>query len=276
MASKLPPILLRLSYQKAAEDYLRSLPLDHFMEATAQATQRAITLASFALVHARRPDVQVFNELLVQYPLRGEERLGQVVPDNMVVVWPESIQAEGSYDLPFQPVGPFWTLEYVSQHSRRKDYDVSMRKYERLKIPYYLVFYPDGQELTLFRYGSRKYVTVKPNDKGRLAISELEMEVALVDGWARFWHRGELLPLPADLQRDLEAARRRLRQATRRAKALQQRADAETQRADELQARVEAVNQAKLNLEREVAQLRAALAESKARPRRNGSTNRGG
>ena len=276
MAGQLPPILLRLTYQKAAEEYLRSLPLEHFMEATAQATQRKITLESFDLVHARRPDVQVFNELLVQYPVRGQEQLGQVVPDNMVVIWPEPIQAEGSFDLPFQPVGPFWMFEYVSQHSRRKDYDTNLRKYERLKVPYYLIFYPDGQELTLFRYGSRRYVTVKPNPEGRFAISDLEMEVALLDGWVRFWYRGELLPLPADLQRDLDETRRRLRRVTRRATALRHRAEAEAQRAEAEAQRAEAERQARLSAEQELARLQAQIAEMQARQRGNGSTNRGG
>jgi hypothetical protein len=142
-------------------------------------------------------------------------------------------------------------------------------------VPYYLVFYPDGQELTLFRYGSRRYVTVRPNRAGRFAIPELEMEVALLDGWVRFWYQGELLPLPADLLRDLEDTRRELRQATRRANALQQRAEAEAQRAEAEAQRAEAEHQARLTLEQELAQLRAALAEKQGRQRGNGPANRG-
>src|SRR5260370_31538107 len=117
----LPRAIIAVHYAEAAHDYLRSLPLEHFMEATAQATQRKITLESLDLVHARRPDVQVFNELLVQYPRPRRRKPGQVVPDNMVVVWPEPLDADGSYDLPLHPVGPFWMLEYVSNHNRRKD-----------------------------------------------------------------------------------------------------------------------------------------------------------
>lgn len=262
MASKLPPILMRLHYQKAAEEYLRNLPLTHFMEATAQATQRKITWDSLDLVHSRRSDVQVFNELLVQYPIRGEEQLGQVVPDNMVVVWSEPIKADTSYDLPFQPAGPFWVFEYVSQRSRRKDYDTSFHKYERLKIRYYLTFYPDGQELTLFRYGSRKYVSVKPDRNGHYAVPELEMEVALLDDWVRYWYQGELLPLPADLQHDLDQTRRQLQRSNRRVRTYQQRAEAEAQRA-------EAERQARIAAEQELAHLRARLAENQAR-RENG------
>ena len=43
---------MEILYYEAAQEYLRSLPLEHFMESTPQAHQREITLASLALVHA--------------------------------------------------------------------------------------------------------------------------------------------------------------------------------------------------------------------------------
>ena len=95
MSANLPPVLQAIAYEEEAQKYLRSLPLEHFMEATAQATQRKITLESLDLVQARRPDVHVFNELLVQYPLRGRRKLGQVVPDNMVVLTTERMRVTG-------------------------------------------------------------------------------------------------------------------------------------------------------------------------------------
>src|SRR5713101_5827810 len=145
-----PNVITRLRYEKEAEKYLRSLPPEHFMEAYAQGTQRKITLESMDLVHAARPDVQSFNEILVQYP-KSKGKIGQVVPDNMVVIHDEPLRVKGSYDLVFQPVGLFWVLEYVSKNTERKDYDDNMQKYERdLKVPYYLLFYPDNDELTLF------------------------------------------------------------------------------------------------------------------------------
>jgi Uma2 family endonuclease len=249
MASKLPLGLLQYAYAKAADDYLRSLPLEHFMESTPQAHQREITLESLALVKARRPEMQVFNELLVQFPIRGRRRPAQVVPDNMVVICKDPIDAVGSYDVPFQPVRPFWVFEYVSPSNKRKDYEDSFEKYERLKVPYYLVFYPDNQEVTLFHHQGERYVTKKPNRHGRLAIPELDMEVALLDNWVRYWHQGELLPLPADLQRDLDEARQQIAAATRLA-------DAE--------------RQGRLAVEQEVARLRAEL--ERLRSRRNGGT----
>ena len=237
--TNLPRAAIEVAYADAAQEYLRSLPLEHFMEATAQATQRRITLECLDLVSARRPAVQVFNELLVQYPRRGHKKPGQIVPDNMAVLHDEPIEADGSYDVPIQPVGPFWVMEYVSKHNNRKDYEKSFDKYEReLKVPYYLLFYPDNQELTLYRLKGRKYVSVKPNEDDRYAIPELDVEIALLDGWVRYWQEGKLLPLPAELQRDLDAA-------LRRAETAEQRAEQECA--------------ARLALEREVEQLRSQL-----------------
>lgn len=217
MTPSAPPGLdlgrIKVLYERAEQRYLRSLPLEHFMESTTQATQRKITVESFDLVHVSRPDVQCFNELLVQYPRPGEDpdEPGQVVPDNMVVIHPRPIVAEGSFMTPLQPVLPFLVIEYVSKASARKDSEVSYRKYEReLKVPYYLLFYPDADELTLFRLGEMHYSTVRPNPFGRYPIPELELEVALLGGWVRYWFRGELLPLPGDLLRERDNALQQL------------------------------------------------------------------
>ena len=240
MPTQVPRHLLHLKFYEAEQAYLRSLPLEHFMEATPQATQRKITLESFDLITAVRSDVHVFNELLVQYQRKGQERFGQVVPDNMVVIHAGPIKAEGSYNLPLEPAKPFMMLEYVSKNNKRKDYDDNMEKYERdIKAPYYLLFEPDAQELTLYRHTGRKYVSVKPNDQDRYAISELELEVALLDGWVRFWFRGELLPLPAELLRERDQARRRADTQQRRADTQQRRADAAEEENTRLRAEME-------------------------------------
>lgn len=206
--SSVPRALLEVRYYQAAQEYLRNLTDENHMEATAQAYQRKVTLESLDLVSARRPEVQVFNELLVQYPREGTRKPGQVVPDNMVVLHEQSLKVEGSYDVPLQPVPPFWVLEYVSKNNRRKDYENSMVKYEHeLKVPYYLLFVPDEQERTLYHHTGDRYVSVKPNDRGRCAIPELELELDILGGWVRYWFRGELLPLPADLLRSLDSER---------------------------------------------------------------------
>ena len=257
MSPSTPRKLLALSFAQAAADYARNLPLEHFMEATSQATQRKITLESLDLVHARRPEVQVFNELLVQYRRRGQREIVQVVPDNMVVIHPEPVMAEGSFDVPLQhPIKPFWMLEYVSRSNRRKDYEDSFTKYERdLKVPYYLMFYPEDQELTLYRHNGRKYVTVKPNALERRPIRELELEVGLLDGWARYWYQGTLLALPAELLRDLEAARRQ--------------SDEYRQRAEKAEQRAEQERQMRLALEQELERLRSQGNKRRDRPARD-------
>jgi Uma2 family endonuclease len=284
MDTSTPRRILAATFADAARDYLRSLPLEHFMEATSQANQRKITLESLDLIHARRPEVQVFNELLVQYRRGREKVIVQVVPDNMVVIHPEPIEAEGSFDVPLQlPAKPFCMLEYVSRSNRRKDYEDSFQKYERdLKVPYYLLFYPDAQELTLYRHNGRKYVSVKPNEQERYAIPELELEIGLRDDWARYWYRGELLPLPADLQRDLDEARRQIAEQRQRAEKSERRAeqfeqDAQRerqraaqseQRAAQSEQRAEQERQARLAAESELERLRAQLTKRRERPPR--------
>src|SRR5438552_1489905 len=264
MASTKPRALIAVSYEEYAREYLRSLPPEHFMEAIGQSTQRKITLESLDLLEARRPDVHVVSEMLVQYPRARQRRPGQVVPDNMVVLCDQPLKADSSYNLPLEPARPFWVLEYVSKNNKRKDYEDNFDKYEReLQVPYYLVFYPDDQELTLYRHDGKKYVSVKPNKHGHYPIPKLEMEVGLLDGWVRFWHKGQLLPLPADLERALEEAERRADEEKRRADEEGRRADEAGQRAADLQRRLE-------EAERELAQLRAATRANSTR-RANGS-----
>ncbi len=246
MSTHVPRAIQAVSYERWAQEYLRHLPPEHFMESTDQGTQRAITLASLALVEARRRDFHVFNELLVQYPRRGQRKPGQVVPDNMVVITEEPLEARNSYNVPLEPALPYWVLEYVSPTNPRKDYEDSFFKYEHdLKVPYYLLFNPSKGALILYRHNQRRYVVVKPNAAGRFPLRKLKLEVALLDGWVRFWYEGELLPLPAELQRELNAARRQAADA-------EQRAAAERQRADALQQRLTAA-------ERELAAARARL-----------------
>lgn len=201
-----PGPLLKVEYYEAAQAYLKSLPPEHFMEANPQGIQRAITLASLALVGLRRPDVHYYNEMLVQYRMKKGEKIRQVVPDNLIVLHDGELIVDGSYDLELQPALPFCTLEYVSKASERKDYDDNYDRYEQeLKVPYYLLFYPEDEELKLYRRGRSKYVSVKPNVDERYTIEEIETEVAILDGWVRYWFRGNLLSLPTELQLQVDA-----------------------------------------------------------------------
>jgi Uma2 family endonuclease len=212
-------------YERLANEYCRSLPLEHFMESQDQSKQREITLESLALVTAQWPEFQVFNELLILYPLSEKDlkKPTRVCPDNMVVVHDEPIVAKGSFNVPLQPVGPTLILEYVSSENKRKDYIDNRRRYaDDLQVPYYLLFKPEEQKLTVFRLSCKKYVAVKSNASGRLEIPPLRLEVAIHDRWVRFWYEGKLLPLPGDLmmERDaIKAENEKLKQEIERLKA---------------------------------------------------------
>lgn len=259
-------------YEKAARLYCATRPLEHFMEAIPVGRQREITLASLAVVKLRRPEVQVANELLVQYP--GNAHLGQVVPDNMIILREEPLTDGGSYNLPFEPAPPFMMLEYVSPSNPRKDYEGSFRKYEReLKVPYYLLFYPEQQDLRLYRHTEFAYEHVEPNVAGRLEVPELELEVGLLDGWLRYWFRGELIPLPADLQRRIDALQEQVLELVRHAQQAERRADRQKKRVAQEKQRAEQEKQRAEAAEAEVARLRAQLARTQGkkpagRPRR--------
>lgn len=246
MATEYPRALLEVHYEAAARGYMRRLPLEHFVEGMDQATQREITLESLALVKATRPDVQVFNEFLIQYPLPRRRRPGQVVPDNMVIVSDQPVLGKTSFNIPLETAFIFWVLEYVSKSNPRKDYQDSFRKYEQdLKVPYYLLYYPDVQELTLFHHNGSKYSSVPANGKSRHPIPELQLEVAILDGWVRYWYKGRLLPLPGELQQQLAKVQRQ--------------AKIQKRRADDLQRRLESEKQARQMAEDELARLRAQL-----------------
>ncbi len=238
-------------YDAAAHEYCRNLPLEHFMEALPQSTQREITLESLAVLRALRPDVQVFNELLIQYFYEGQLR--QVVPDNMVRLSRQNPVTQTSFAAELEAAQPFLVFEYVSPASHRKDYGQSFKKYEReLRVPYCLMFYPEKQDFRIHRHTGDGYERVPPNELGRHEIEELELEVALQKTWVRFWHRGELLPLPDELLRQFQQERGRAEQERGRAEQERGRAEQERGRADrEAALRVAA--------EAEIAQLRAML-----------------
>ena len=152
----------------------------------------------------------MFSELLILYPLTEADlkKPTRVCPDNMVVVHDEPIVAKGSFNVPRQPAGPTLILEYVSTENKRKDYVDNRRRYANdLQVPYYLLFEPEAQKLTVFRLSGKKYVAVKPNAAGRLEIPPLKLEVAIRDSWVRFWFEGELLPLPGEWVKERDEVR---------------------------------------------------------------------
>jgi hypothetical protein len=93
------------------------------------------------------------------------------------------------------------------RHSRKVQYD----QYEReLKVPYYIHFVPEAQDLTLFEFNQRKgkYDSVLPDESGVCAIPELDLTVKLFDGWVRFWWKGELLRTSTELKSEITALMR--------------------------------------------------------------------
>ncbi len=225
-------------YERAAQEYLDSLPPEHFMEATTQSIQREITLGSFSLLRRRIEDFQYFSELLVQDEL-ADGTLVQVVPDNMGILSDEPYHKRSSYCVKLEKVKPFWVLEYVSESNKRKDYEDSFRKYEDvLQVPYYLIFDPDKQDLRVHRYNGEGYVLMEPDMHGRVRIDQLDLEVGLLDGWLRFWHKGELLPLTPELEEELDRAKRSLEERDRQIAA----------QADLLQHKDEILNEQSLTL----------------------------
>ena len=159
MPTETPRILLRSAITRRPRSTCGSLPPEHFMEATPQATQRKITLESLDLVHARRPDVQVFNELLVQYPLPRRKKPGQVVPDNMVVIHAGADQSRGQLRRALA-TGPsvlgagVRVQEQQTQGLRRQHGQVRARA-ESAVLPAVL---PRRQEMTLYQHTGKRYV----------------------------------------------------------------------------------------------------------------------
>jgi len=260
--TRIPRLLRDAMYTRYAQEYLASLPMEHFMESRYQSTQREITTACLRQVKLSRPDIQIFSELLVQYPIRGERRPGQVVPDNMVVLHDTPIDYETYYATDLHPWPALWMLEYVSKNNQRKDYERNLAIYEQLRVPYYLIFYPDNQDLTLFRLNSRRtYRAVRPNDDDRVPLVELDLEMGLLDGWVRYWFRGELVPLTGELklllnQREQQLAEREQQLAERE----QQLADARQQLADRDRRLAE--------MERELARLQGTVPPADSSPSR--------
>ena len=147
----------------------------------------------------------------------ASDKIGQVVPDNMIVVHSEVLHPEGSYDTAFEPAPPFCVLEYVSNSNKRKDYDDNMRNVPaRIESAVLSPLLPRWAGTDAFHHNNkRKYISVKPNEYDRLAISELELEVAIFDGSVTLLVSGQTV-----------AVARRLAVRPRRANATGRRANA--------------------------------------------------
>jgi Uma2 family endonuclease len=189
-------------YEAAAWEYYRTLPLEHFMESTRQSPQKKTAMVGFDLLALLRGDLQHFSELLVQYFFG--DKLCRVVPDNMLVITSEPMRERSNYAIELEPEPPFMMLEWVSDSSEDKDYVDTFRKYEQeLRVPYCLFFHLEKRDLAVYQHNGQHYVKLEPNLDGRIEIPELELEIGLLDGWARFWYQGKLLEVPTELKQQL-------------------------------------------------------------------------
>lgn len=254
-------IALRLFYENAAREYSKSHPIEHLL----QSRQRAITLASLALVEAVRPDFHVFNELLIRYPnsKNGGHSVEQVVPDNFVVIHNGPLEPGDSFNTASQASKPFWALDTVVEDNFRKDYVDNMTRYGRdLQVPYYMLFEPQKLRLTLYKLGTTtlKFKQVRPNAAGRFAIPELDIEMGLVDVWVRFWFRGKLLPLPGEMAAELDESKNDTRKARHDTRVAEEAARVAEETARVAEEAAQREREAREVAESEVAKLRAELA----------------
>jgi len=256
----MPPLTAN-DYEELARAYYETLPLEHFMETVSQGTQRIIAITTLQFLKVSRPDVQLFNELLIQY--WTDDELRRVVPDNMIRLCDQPLLTKNSFNTELEPVGPLWILEWVADSSEGKDYDDDFRKYEcDLKIPYYLSYHPSKGDFRFYRHNGKRYEHVETNIAGRYPLPELDLEIGLLEGWVRFWHRGQLLELLAVLQKRMDELEAQLTAAKKEAEQEKRRADAAKKLAD-------AAREARLASEAKLADLRARHGQDKIGPRQS-------
>ena len=208
-------------FDRAADEYrafLKKKHPAHFWKSVAESEQRHITNTSLDMLASKRSDVHVYGELLIQW--RNEKgKLRRVVPDNMVVLAEQRPDVTTNFAIEVQKTRPFFVLEYVSETNKRKHYQKSYDKYEtELNVPYYSIFHLDDPKLSLLAYDKQqgKYQSLPPNQNGRYAIRELDLEVGLLDGWERFWWKGVLLLTTTELYAKVLAARKELEEQKRK------------------------------------------------------------
>ena len=208
-------------YERDALEYLAGLPLEHFMDSTGQSVQRAVTAASFRIISSRMTKTHYFDELLVQY--FAEKKLRRVVPDGMVVVGDIEPKMRLSYSLKLEGVKPLMSMEYVSDSSEGKDYGESYDKYElELQLLYCVIYDPRNFDLQIYRHDGRQYVQMKPDSNDRYHVPELDVEIGVIEGWMRFWHRGKLVDLPEELDQQLQQQEQRIQEQQERLNQLNQ------------------------------------------------------
>lgn len=188
---------------------------------------------------------------------------------------PDGYVLFGVSKLPLLPVVRTWretipafVIEVSSKKSRKEDRVRKFALYQDvLKVPEYLLYDEDADELWLYRLENGVYVSQPADAQGRLHSVELGVSFAREPGLGvrLYSAKGEPIPSPDEMFMDREDARRRdeflarvkarmeaeaeqLRQESAeiaaQLEAERQRADAERQRADALAAEVERLRRA--------------------------------
>ena len=199
----------------------------------------------------------------------------------MVVVHPKPIEGLSSYSTIHRPCPPFLVLEYVSKSSKQKDYEDNFQKYaHELKVPYYLLYDLDENELYLYRLIEDGYQPLERNANGRVAVPELELEAAIHDVCVRYWFRGELLPLPAEILQELEAEKQHrssvesaLEVEKQRRSSIESALEAEQHRRSNVESALEAEQHRRSNVERRWKRNSIVGRTSRARWKRNSRRN---
>ncbi len=166
------------------------------------------------------------------------------------VVWDEGLKT------------PDVVIELLSSSTRQEDLGPKLRIYrDTLKVGNYFVFDPDQNVLEGWRLEKKKYVRIRPDERGRLYCDELELFLGSWPGviggndakWLRFFDKdGRMLPVPTE---QAKAERLRAEAEKARAEAEKARAETETNRAEVEKARADAA-------EAEIARLKASLSSS--------------
>lgn len=219
MSAKLASPWTQEDFDRHALEFAAALTPEDVMENSWAGTQRSLTLSMFDILRTREPRVQPFNEMLVQFEENGV--IKGVVPDNMIVVSDEPLRHRTSFPVPVEPVLPLLVIEYVSKGGDKKDYVVNRRRYALVGVPYYVICDPQKSKLEVHHLQDDGYVRLEPGLNNRVSVPELDLEIGLLNGWMRFWHRGELLPIPAESERQKEALQRDKKALQRHKKALQ-------------------------------------------------------
>jgi Uma2 family endonuclease len=191
----------------------------------------------FRRIHRK---IYLSSELPVYYP---DERM--FAPDIIAVLDVESHQ-RNSWDVNSEGKGLDFVLEVHAFGNKRKDFELNVDRFARLRIPEYFAFDPQRRRLLGWSLGPEPtdgYVRIIPQ-RGRWPSGVLGLDLVLADGKLMFFQgsaelldgRGlidRLSTMVDDAVRKAEDEAQRAEQSDQRAKDEAQRAEDEAQRATE-------------------------------------------